>query len=311
MLEFHRKMLADKVRNDAFHAALTRVIKPGESVVADIGAGTGFLSFLASKLGAKECHLYEQGPVFALGKVLAERNGIKNCRFVHRHSLRVQRPVQADVVVSETLGNFALEEHIIENMNDARERFLKKGGTLIPGRLIQIVAPVVTDRLLQEIDTWGRIGYDLDFSPARDIAMHNAYVKTVRTEDLLPGDGAAQTFDSIDFSQQNESRRAASVQWKLTEERPIHGFAVWWEAELLPGITLSTSPSSPQTHWEQLFLPLPSPLAAKPEDALLLELTSDSRFEVGINVTWKAQLFRAGKSVASSPMMDMNLGRVD
>ncbi|MDD4319174.1 MAG: 50S ribosomal protein L11 methyltransferase [Candidatus Peribacteraceae bacterium] len=311
MLEFHRKMLGDKVRNDAFYEALKRVIKPGESVVADIGAGTGFLGFLARKLGAKECHLYEMGDVWALGKRIAQHNKIDRCQFVHRHSTQAKRPVQADVVVSETLGNFALEEHILETMNDARMRFLKEGGTLIPARLRQFVAPVIADRFAKEIDTWGAVGFDLDLSPAREMGFNNAYVRTIKPEDLLPGDGAVRAFDEIDFYKENDSRRQASVQWKLKDKTSIHGFALWWEAELVPEVTLSTSPSAPPTHWEQIYLPLPSPLAGEADDALLLSLSSDSRMEAGINLVWEASLFREGKKISASPQLDMWRGHLD
>ena len=40
-IEYHRTLVADRVRNAAFHAALKAVITPGETVVADVGAGTG------------------------------------------------------------------------------------------------------------------------------------------------------------------------------------------------------------------------------------------------------------------------------
>ena len=43
-IEFHRRMLADSVRHDAFRAALAHTIRPGRSTVADIGAGTGVFS---------------------------------------------------------------------------------------------------------------------------------------------------------------------------------------------------------------------------------------------------------------------------
>jgi protein arginine N-methyltransferase 1 len=249
--------------------------------------------------------------MFAVGKALAEKNGIKNCKFIHKHSAQVKNPVKADVVVSETLGNYALEEHIVENMNDARERFLKPGGTLIPCALTQFVAPVVTDRLTRSIDTWGGIGFDLDLSLLRDRTFHNVYVRRIVQSDVLPVDDAVQTLDSIDFSKPNESRRELSVQWKIAADHSIFGFAVWWEALLVPGVALSTSPLAPATHWEQIFLPLPSSLPVQSDDALLLSVTSDSRYEVGINVTWKAQVFRAGKEVVSSPMMDMRQGRIE
>ena len=48
-IEFHRRMLADRVRHDAFRAALKHAIVPGKSAVADIGAGTGVLAIAAAK----------------------------------------------------------------------------------------------------------------------------------------------------------------------------------------------------------------------------------------------------------------------
>ena len=59
-IEYHRTLLADRVRNAAFHEALRRVIVKGKTTVADIGAGTGFLGFLAAKLGAKRVDFYER-----------------------------------------------------------------------------------------------------------------------------------------------------------------------------------------------------------------------------------------------------------
>ncbi|MFA6039536.1 MAG: 50S ribosomal protein L11 methyltransferase [Candidatus Peribacteraceae bacterium] len=310
MIDFHRKMLADTVRNEAFAKALRAAVKPG-SVVADIGAGTGFLGFIASQAGAKECHLYESGDVWAVGKNIAKRNGIKNCTFVHRHSTEVKKPVPADVVVSETLGNYALEEHILETMNDARERYLKPGGTLIPRGLTQFACPIISDRPVRELDVWGQVGFGLDFTPAREVAFHNAYVRTMLPADLLGGGSAAQVVDALDFTQPNESRRALTGQWKVAEGASVYGCALWWEAELAPGIILSTDPSKAATHWEQIALFLPEPLHAQAGDALMLTLTSDTAVGRGINLTWQMRVFRGGKKAGESMMMDMRKGHLD
>jgi protein arginine N-methyltransferase 1 len=144
-IELHRRLLGDKIRNDALAAALGRVVRPGMTV-ADIGAGSGFLSFLARRLGAERCHLYEYSGALALARELARRNGITGLTFVHAHSSEVKKPPKADVVISETLGNYALEEGLLETLVDAR-RFLKPGGTLIPAGLTQFVAPVLSSRL--------------------------------------------------------------------------------------------------------------------------------------------------------------------
>src|SRR5689334_304276 len=99
-IELQRKLLGDKVRNDALLAALKKTLKPGMTV-ADLGAGTGFLSFLARRLGASHCHLYEYGPMLALAQELARRNGIDGLTFVHAHSAQVKKPPKADLVISE------------------------------------------------------------------------------------------------------------------------------------------------------------------------------------------------------------------
>ena len=78
-IEFHRRMLGDQVRIAAFRSALAKVIRSGQTTVADLGAGTGILAFLARELGAREVWLYDPGPVLALAEHIARRNGSKPC----------------------------------------------------------------------------------------------------------------------------------------------------------------------------------------------------------------------------------------
>src|SRR5262245_50353234 len=107
-IEYHRTLLADRVRNAAFHAALRRVIVKGETTVADIGAGTGFLGFLAAKLGARRVDLYEAAGVAGVARRLLRHNRLRNCRLFEMHSTENLEPERVDVVVCETLGNYAL-----------------------------------------------------------------------------------------------------------------------------------------------------------------------------------------------------------
>src|SRR5215210_1250312 len=127
-IEYHRTLLADRVRNAAFHAALRQAIVKGKSTVADIGAGTGFLGFLAAKLGARRVDLYETAEVAEVARRLLRHNRLANCRIAEIHSTDVTDPDRVDVVVSETLGNYPFEENLIDALNDARARFLAPGG---------------------------------------------------------------------------------------------------------------------------------------------------------------------------------------
>lgn len=309
MIDLQRKLLGDTVRNDAFAAALLRAIKPNESTVIDLGSGTGFLSFLASRLGAKHITLIENGEICAVSKALAKRNGIKNCTFINKHSTQVHGIPQADILLSETLGNFALEENMLESIEDAK-RFLKPTGRIIPANVTQCVCPVVTDRLQREIDVWPRVGFDLDFTEAREIAMNNLYVKTVKKEDLLAVFDAIRSWDAIDFSKKNKSIRTAEIGWNIKASTMLHGFALWWDAELVQGVHLSTSPFSPPTHWEQIYLPLLQPVHCAEGSTISLRLHSDTRWRVKINLTWTVTVKNRNGKEVSVQEMDMRKGLI-
>ena len=131
-IEYHRTLIADRVRNEAFGRALAAVIRRGETTVADIGAGTGLLALMASRLGAREVFLYEAAEVAGVAAKSLKANRVRNAHLMPCHSTEMVDPPKVDVVVSETLGNYPFEEHIIETLNDARRRFLKLKGVIIP-----------------------------------------------------------------------------------------------------------------------------------------------------------------------------------
>jgi precorrin-6B methylase 2 len=303
-IELHRKLLGDKVRNDALAAALARVLRPGMTL-ADIGAGSGFLSFLARRLGAERCHLYEYSDALGLARELARRNGVTGLTFVHAHSSEVKKPPKADVVISETLGNYALEEGLLETLADAR-RFVKPGGTLIPAALTQFVAPVTSPRLQREIDVFAQASHGLDLAPAREIALNNMYVKTVRADEI----GEPREWDHVAFGGAGKppsSVRKGAARWSGLDGAIVHGFALWWQVELVEGITLSTSPLAPATHWEQVYLPLLEPVMPRAGQQVDLALTSDTR--EGVRLVWETRVLLDGKPVASQ-RQDLARGRL-
>lgn len=306
MIEYQRIILADSLRNEAFARALKKVVRKGMTI-ADIGSGTGFLSFIASRLGAKECHLYDPSELLDLSKLIARENGIMHCHFIRKHSTAVHDPPKADVVVAEVLGNFALEEEIIETMNDAR-RFLKPGGTVIPQSLRQSVAPMTSDRLWKEVTSWDRVGHGLTFASARAISCQNIYVRLVRPEELLPD--SERVWDEVDFRQKNAPVRSAEVQWKMARDTAIYGFCSSWASTLVPGVTLSTSPSAPRTHWEQVYLPILRPVILKKGETLILKLHVDSRHAVRINVTWDIAVRSAAGEQCGRQHLDMRRGQI-
>jgi Ribosomal protein L11 methyltransferase (PrmA) len=281
-IEYHRTLIADRVRNEAFEAALRAVIKKGVTTVADIGTGTGLLALMAVKLGAREVFLYEAAEVAGVAAKVLKANGARNCHLIPCHSTEMVDPPKVDVVVSETLGNYALEEHVIETLADAKKRFLKPGGVLIPRRIEQIVAPVVSDRVQAEFAAWDMTGFDL--SVAKAMSLNNIYVRTFGAKELLE----AKVWDTVDLGADGKSARKGEASWKPKTATTVYGFATWWSAELAPGIALSTAPDAPRTHWEQLYFPLLQPIATKAGDTIVVNLRSRTSAEVGTHVAWVA-----------------------
>ncbi len=297
LIEFHRKMIADEIRSTAFEAALRSVIVPGATVVADIGAGTGVLGFMASRLGAREVLLIERGPVIELAARLADANRIPGLHLWQADSGEIADPPRVDVVVAEVLGNLALEENALETLADAR-RFLKEGGTLIPARVEQFVAPVVSDAFWRELRSWDRAPLGLDFAVARAMSFDNLYVRRIEAGDLLPGTDTTRRWDEIDFRTCADGRRRGAAEWQLAAPARISGFALWWSCELVPGIVLSTSPFSPPTHWEQVYAPLEEPVVAAAGDTVAIELASETGgSEPGIGMRWEVRQLRAGREL--------------
>jgi len=305
-IEYHRTLIADKSRNEAFYRALSKVITPGETIVADIGAGTGLLGLLASKLGARQVYLYEMGEVAGVAQDIVRANGAQRCEVIPCHSREMIDPPKVDVIVSETLGNYAFEENIISTLNDARERFLKPDGIIVPAGVEQFVSPVIAPRIDNELRIWEDVGFDMDMSRAQLMSLNNVYVRKLRAEELL--DPLGVVWDSVDFFRKEKASRKGEARWQIGKALTIYGLCVWWRAQLVEGVVLSTGPSAPASHWEQLYFPMVRPVEAGMGDLIVASIRSRSLEETGTHLAWSvSHLDAAGKRI-SRQAMDLDQG---
>jgi protein arginine N-methyltransferase 1 len=307
-IEYHRTLIADQARNDAFFRALKAIIQPGKTIVADIGAGTGLLGLMAAKLGAKEVFLFETAEVAGVAAQVLKANKAKGCHLIPCHSTEFDDRLAVDVIVSETLGNYALEENIIATLADARRRFLKPGGTIIPTRIEQYVAPVIAPRVDRELRAWQRVGHGLDLGPAQTLTLNNAYVRQLTPSELLDEGASAVMWDAIDLKRETRAKRKGEAEWRLAKSATIYGFVTWWTAELAPKISLSTSPSAPRTHWEQLYFPLSKPIEAKSREWVGVELRSNSSENAGTHLAWTTIHRNAQGAVLARQAHDLDKG---
>jgi len=307
-IEYHRTLIADQVRNRVLFEALKAVIEPGRTRVADIGAGTGLLGAMAARLGASEVLLYEAAEVSGVAEEVIKASGLQNCVLMPCHSMEMQDPPQVDVIISETLGNYAFEEDIITTLNDARERFLAPGGVILPRAIIQYVAPVCAPRLDAELRAWEETGraYGLDLSLPQVMSLNNVYVRRLFASELMVA--GIREWDSVDLHQVTDPHRSGRVSWVFDAPATVYGFAVWWAADFGDGLSLSTGPEAAATHWEQLYFPVAERVQADAGMGLDLRLSSQSSPEGGTHLTWCTELTTASGDVLARQDMDLDKG---
>ena len=85
-------MLADNGRMAPYVAALRKAVGP-DSVVLDIGTGTGIFALLACQFGARHVYALETNDAIELGRQQAEANGYsEKITFIHDSSSRISLP---------------------------------------------------------------------------------------------------------------------------------------------------------------------------------------------------------------------------
>lgn len=260
-------MLADNVRMNAYKRAIDDTIKEGDTVI-DLGAGTGILGLLALKAGAKKVIMIEKSDAIDLAKAIVQKNGYTNqVEFIQKNSLDVTIDEKVDVIVSETLGNFGLDENTLEFIIDARTRFLKKNGKLIPEAINLYLAPVESKADYEKLAFWKNIE-GIDFTPAHELFSSKMMITTINPKHLL---SIPVSYGFINFHTVEDTIAYNRTYHAIERKGTIYGVAGWFDLILREKNMISTSPISPTTHWKQVFFPMKEPISVMKND--LLELT--------------------------------------
>ncbi|MDX2506512.1 MAG: 50S ribosomal protein L11 methyltransferase [Gammaproteobacteria bacterium] len=271
--EHYYQMLSDTIRMDAYRKAIYKNVKPGD-IVVDLGSGTGILSIWAVKAGAAKVYAIEKTGAINLAKKIARVNDcLDKIEFINENSMQVNLPEKADILISETLGSFAIDENTLEFTNDARERFLKEDAILIPQSIDLFIAPMEDIETYNKIDFWRKIP-DINFSPAFDLFSKKIMVESVRAQGFL---APVTKIGSIDLTRPIEKNFTARVYMQMKKAGQLHGVAGWFHTRLCAGVEIDTSPESPLTHWKQAFFPFQDPIDVIEGDVLDWSITIGSK----------------------------------
>ena len=273
-LREYGQMIADLGRTAAYAKALERRVTT-DSIVVDIGTGTGIFALLAARLGARKVYAIDPSDAIEYGRRIAAANGLsERVEFIQGLSTGIHLPEKADVIVSDIHGVLPAHERSLFAIIDARDRFLVPGGSLIPCRETLWAALVEAATPHHEIaGIWGDDVFGLDMT-----AVRPTVVNTWRGMRLGPADLVTPPacWAAVDYAALSSPRLRGDVAWEVDADRAAHGIGVWFDWDGGDGATFSNSPLTGERHiYRQAFFPWPEPLELRRGDHVRVCLRAD------------------------------------
>ena len=261
----HLTMLDDRVRTNAFFAALRKLVKP-DDVVLDIGTGTGVLASCAAKAGARRVFAIESSGIAEVAARMFESNGVaEKVMLIRQRSTSAVLPEPATLLVTETIGNDPLDEQMLEIISDAKARLLAPDARIIPSAIqIYAVAVDIPDKLLEKhMFTEHKLAsyaewYDLDFSVLGNHQLSSTEPIMVDTADIASWPLAEPVLlAEIDFTKPFETWVATRTPVTVSRDTQNLGILLAFRAKLADDVILSTLPDDfdRASHWAHALFP--------------------------------------------------------
>jgi protein arginine N-methyltransferase 1 len=270
-LQDYGKMLADRVRMEAYLEALRRAVFPG-CVVIDLGAGPGIFSLYACRWGARRVYAIEPDQSIQLARELAAANGFGDTLVaIEDYSSNLTLPERADVIISDLRGVLPLFGRSIASIIDARDRFLSNGGTLIPLHDVLWAGIVsVPEFYRRKVEIWDQHGFDT--SAARTKAVNTIFKIYPKMGDLLT---TPAELGDIDYPSVTSTRFAYHPSWRTGRSGLAHGLCLWFATSLANGVSFSNAPDLPETVYGAAFMPFCEPVPVESGDRVTCEIKID------------------------------------
>lgn len=249
----------------------------------------GILSMFIAAAGARRVHAVEASGMAAIIQQVAEDNGFGDVVRVHHarvEDITLPGDEKVDVIVSEWMGFYLLHESMLNSVIWARDHFLSEDGTVFPSEARIYACPCSLQTLYSEqINFWDEV-YGFNMTAVKNYALKSKMIKPevclIKETDLLAEPSCVKRFNLRWVMEEEVKHFAETTFVGVTRPGTYQGLCLWFECdfdgreydeegqEVGAVITLSTSPTSPPTHWKQTVVVLGYGASHVPQQVALL-----------------------------------------
>lgn len=289
-LSEHRTYWADEIKIDRYRRALAQVVTP-ESVVLDLGCGTGLLGLIAVELGARHVFAVDGGAIIALAEQIALANGAADrITYIRGYSATIDLPEQVDIIVADQIGGLAYEPGVFAYYADARRRFLKPNGVCIPHGFRFLLAPVTSTELDTEVEFWRSRRGGFDISAALSYATNSVHSPQLSVDELL-----AAPLVAGERASWIDEPFTLDATFVIERSGRMQAIAGMFDALMGDGLHMSNNPAGPdhmQHRWNSVY-PLSEPVDVEAGDVVVAHLDVSPEDE---RVSWRVAVGVDGRA---------------
>ena len=252
----HEEMLKDTVRTRSYQRAIQDNPEDfKDKIVMDIGAGTGILSIFAAKAGAKHVYAIEYAEIAIFAKEIIKQNGLEDKITVIKGKMEeVELPVdKVDIIISEWMGYFLLYESMLDSVLFARDKYLRKGGKMLPDRADLYIAALEDSAYKQQKKSFWTDVYGVNMSCLTPTVMREPLVDQVDSNMIMSTESKILSLDLVNCKKE-DVEFSSKYELKMLYNDRVHGLIAWFDtpfSNLTRPVLLSTSPYKKYTHWKQ------------------------------------------------------------